>query len=50
MVLHVSHKSMPTSQTWPYTKSHIGILCHDGVFERRKPIDSISYIFLPCLY
>ncbi|KHG27653.1 hypothetical protein F383_10866 [Gossypium arboreum] len=29
MVLHVNLKSMPTSQTWSYTKSHIGILCHD---------------------
>ncbi|KHG10938.1 hypothetical protein F383_11251 [Gossypium arboreum] len=24
MVLHVNHKSMPTSQTWSYTKTHIG--------------------------
>ncbi|KHG15869.1 hypothetical protein F383_23078 [Gossypium arboreum] len=23
MVLHVNHKSMPTSQTWSYTISHI---------------------------
>ncbi|KHG09534.1 hypothetical protein F383_28430 [Gossypium arboreum] len=23
MVIHVNHKSMPTSQTWSYTKSHI---------------------------
>ncbi|KHG21375.1 hypothetical protein F383_27577 [Gossypium arboreum] len=24
MVLHVNHKSMPTSQMWSYTKTHIG--------------------------
>ncbi|KHG11237.1 hypothetical protein F383_12309 [Gossypium arboreum] len=24
MVLHVKHKSMPTFQTWSYTKTHIG--------------------------
>ncbi|KHG23891.1 hypothetical protein F383_29863 [Gossypium arboreum] len=29
MVLHVKQKSMPTSQTWSYTKSHNEILCHD---------------------
>ncbi|KHG18746.1 hypothetical protein F383_26157 [Gossypium arboreum] len=29
MVLHVNLKSIPTSQTWSYTKSHIGILCYD---------------------
>ncbi|KHG20602.1 hypothetical protein F383_01930 [Gossypium arboreum] len=29
MVLHINLKSMPTSQTWSYMKSHIGILCHD---------------------
>ncbi|KHG02991.1 hypothetical protein F383_25570 [Gossypium arboreum] len=29
MVLHINLKSMPTSQTWSYTKSHIVILCHD---------------------
>ncbi|KHG17891.1 hypothetical protein F383_00068 [Gossypium arboreum] len=29
MVLHVNLKLMPTSQMWSYTKTHIGILCHD---------------------
>ncbi|KHG14003.1 Dihydrodipicolinate synthase [Gossypium arboreum] len=29
MVLHINLKSMPTSQTWFYTKSHIRTLCHD---------------------
>ncbi|KHG23029.1 hypothetical protein F383_08895 [Gossypium arboreum] len=29
MVLHVNLKSVPTSETWSYTKTHIGILCHD---------------------
>ncbi|KHF98449.1 Envelope glycoprotein [Gossypium arboreum] len=29
MILHVNLKSIPISQTWSYTKSHIGILCHD---------------------
>ncbi|KHG06521.1 cAMP/cGMP-dependent 3',5'-cAMP/cGMP phosphodiesterase A [Gossypium arboreum] len=29
MVLHVNLKSMPTSETWSYMKSHIEILCHD---------------------
>ncbi|KHG11849.1 hypothetical protein F383_19135 [Gossypium arboreum] len=29
MVLHVKHKSMPTSQMWSYTKSHNEILYHD---------------------
>ncbi|KHG15088.1 surE [Gossypium arboreum] len=24
MVLHVNYKSMPMSQTWSYTKKHIG--------------------------
>ncbi|KHG02443.1 hypothetical protein F383_23940 [Gossypium arboreum] len=24
MVLHVNHNSMPMSQTWSYTKTHIG--------------------------
>ncbi|KHG23833.1 hypothetical protein F383_09760 [Gossypium arboreum] len=24
MVLHVNHKSMPMSQTWSYTNTHIG--------------------------
>ncbi|KHG15072.1 hypothetical protein F383_17398 [Gossypium arboreum] len=24
MDLHVNHKSMPTFQTWSYTKTHIG--------------------------
>ncbi|KHG19152.1 hypothetical protein F383_23894 [Gossypium arboreum] len=24
MVLHVNNKSMPMSQAWSYTKSHIG--------------------------
>ncbi|KHG18024.1 hypothetical protein F383_31409 [Gossypium arboreum] len=26
MVLHVNHKSMPTSQTWSYTITYIEIL------------------------
>ncbi|KHG05310.1 hypothetical protein F383_31390 [Gossypium arboreum] len=42
MVLHVNHKLMPTSQTWSYMKSHIGILCHDGAFGCRNSIDSSS--------
>ncbi|KHG04440.1 hypothetical protein F383_29983 [Gossypium arboreum] len=29
MVLHVNHKSMPTSQTWSYTKKTYQILCHN---------------------
>ncbi|KHG05073.1 hypothetical protein F383_30633 [Gossypium arboreum] len=29
MVLHLNLKSMPMSQTWSYTESHIRILCHD---------------------
>ncbi|KHG24970.1 hypothetical protein F383_09363 [Gossypium arboreum] len=29
MVLHINLKSMPTSQTWSYTITHIGILSHD---------------------
>ncbi|KHG24848.1 hypothetical protein F383_31447 [Gossypium arboreum] len=39
MVLHVNLKSIPTSQTWSYTKSHIGILCHDGASGCRNSID-----------
>ncbi|KHG09469.1 hypothetical protein F383_01724 [Gossypium arboreum] len=40
MVLHANHKSMPTSQTWSYMKSHIEIICHDGTFGRCNSIDS----------
>ncbi|KHG21387.1 hypothetical protein F383_27962 [Gossypium arboreum] len=53
MVLHVNLKSMPTSQTWSYTKSNIRILCHDiciltipmvrmGLFGRRRIIRTFS--------
>ncbi|KHG01867.1 hypothetical protein F383_21221 [Gossypium arboreum] len=53
MVLHVNLKSMLTSQTWFYTKSHIRILCHDiciltipmvrtGLFGRRHIIETFS--------
>ncbi|KHG17134.1 Tetratricopeptide repeat GNN [Gossypium arboreum] len=53
MVLHVNLKSMPTSQMWSYTKSHIKILCHDvciltipmvrtGLFKRRCIIETFS--------
>ncbi|KHG20160.1 hypothetical protein F383_30539 [Gossypium arboreum] len=42
MVLHVNQKSIPTSQTWSYMKSHIRILCHDGAFGLRNSIDSSS--------
>ncbi|KHG23656.1 hypothetical protein F383_09605 [Gossypium arboreum] len=39
---------MPTSQMWSYTKSHIGILCHDEAFRCRYVIEtfSISHIQL----
>ncbi|KHG26957.1 Putative solute carrier organic anion transporter family member 1B7 [Gossypium arboreum] len=59
MVLHVNLKSMPMSQMWSYTKTHIGILCHDigvliipmvrtGLFGHRYLIEtfSISHIHL----
>ncbi|KHG06924.1 hypothetical protein F383_33246 [Gossypium arboreum] len=42
MVLNVNLKSLPTSQTWSYTKFHIGILCHDGAFGHHNSIDSCS--------
>ncbi|KHG07461.1 hypothetical protein F383_10479 [Gossypium arboreum] len=29
MVSRLNHKSMPTSQTWSYSKTHIEMLCHD---------------------
>ncbi|KHG08294.1 hypothetical protein F383_34793 [Gossypium arboreum] len=55
MVLHVNLISMPTSQMWSYTKSPIGILCHDiciltiplvytGLFGRRHIIETFSDI------
>ncbi|KHG14392.1 hypothetical protein F383_19016 [Gossypium arboreum] len=50
MVLYVNHKSMPMSQTWSYTITHIGILCHDGTF-RRQSLSMLSqfhiFIFNP---
>ncbi|KHG14083.1 hypothetical protein F383_17751 [Gossypium arboreum] len=33
---------MPMSQTWSYTKSHIGTLCHDGTFGCHNLINSDS--------
>ncbi|KHG30630.1 hypothetical protein F383_11129 [Gossypium arboreum] len=33
---------MPTSQTWSYTITHIGILCSYGAFGRRNSIGSSS--------
>ncbi|KHG25504.1 hypothetical protein F383_05697 [Gossypium arboreum] len=42
MVLHVNHKSIPTSQTWSYTKTHIGSYVMTGLFGRRNTIDAFT--------